>query len=370
MNVLDDIIATLREQGAMPFVDFMHRALYAACGGYYSTGSQVLGRDGDFITAPELTPLFGQTLAHQCAEVLSVLHEPLLFEFGAGSGQLCVDVLTHLESLQALPSAYVILDVSGGLEAQQRALITEKCPRFADRVTWLSRWPTTPFNGVVIANEVLDAMPVHRFLQTDQGLLESYISLNENDGLEEVFKPCVDPRLTAHIEASLPRTYYPYQSEANLFVDGWMRQCYAMLDKGALFLLDYGFPRHEYYHPDRYQGSLMCHYRHRAHTNPLIHVGEQDITAHVDFTHIAEAADAAGFHVAGYTNQASFLLSNGLLSLLEAITDEQERVRANQAVKQLLQPTEMGELFKVMALTKHLDTPLTGFQWQDKRASL
>jgi SAM-dependent MidA family methyltransferase len=163
---------------------------------------------------------------------------------------------------------------------------------------------------------------------------------------------------------------FPYQSEANLFIDDWLQECHAMLNTGAVFLLDYGFPRHEYYHPDRHQGTLMCHYQHRAHTNPLTHIGEQDITAHVDFTHVADAAVSAGFHVAGYTNQASFLLANGLLNCLTDIADEHQRVKSQQALKQLIQPNEMGELFKVIALTKQLDFSLNGFQLHDKRVSL
>ncbi len=360
----------IRQQGAVPFVDFMHRALYAPNLGYYSAGSQQFGVGGDFITAPELTPLFGQALANQCQQVLSLLDAPILFEFGAGSGKLCVDILTHLEQLHCLPREYHILDVSGHLQRQQQAFIDAQIPHLASRVKWLTQWPTNAFNGVVLANEVLDAMPVHRFLQTRDGVLESYITLNEKGALQEEFKPCTNPRLTAHVHTVLENTIYPYQSEANLFIDDWFCQCYAMLNQGAFFILDYGFPRHEYYHPERHHGTLMCHYRHRAHPDPLVHLGEQDITAHVDFTHVAEAAHAAGFHVAGYTNQASFLLANGLLSLLANVENEPARLNSQQAVKQLLQPSEMGELFKVIALTKQVDLPLSGFQLQDKRASL
>jgi len=176
--------------------------------------------------------------------------------------------------------------------------------------------------------------------------------------------------LLDYLKTALPTTLYPYYSEANLFIDGWLEQCGQMLTQGAVILLDYGFPRHEYYHSDRNQGTLMCHYRHQAHPSPLVHIGEQDITAHVDFTHVAEAAQAAGFHVAGYTNQAAFLLANGLLSLLTEITDNVSLINAQQAVKQLVQPSEMGELFKVIALTKNLEVDLTGFQLHDKRASL
>ena len=354
----------------MTFTEFMQEALYAPNLGYYTAGLQKFGPGGDFITAPELTPLFGQTLANQCQQILSTLKNPVLFEFGAGSGRLCVDVLKHLERLDSLPDAYYILEVSSNLRHRQHALIHREIPHLADKISWLSTWPKQPFDGVVIANEVLDAMPVARFLQTSDGLLESYIALNTQGELEECFKPCSDPRLAAQVHTVLAPNVFPYLSEVNLFIDDWLQQCHAMLNTGAVFLIDYGFPRHEYYHTDRHQGTLMCHYRHHAHTNPLAHIGEQDITAHVDFTHVADAAAAAGFHVAGYTNQASFLLANGLLSLLSEIADDHERVNCQQAVKQLIQPNEMGELFKVIALTKHLDLALTGFQLHDKRVNL
>lgn len=370
MTLFEHLCERIQQRGALPFSEFMQEALYQPSLGYYTAGLQKFGKHGDFITAPELTPLFGQTLANQCQQILATLTAPIIFEFGAGSGQLCVDVLTHLERLNCLPDEYHILEVSSNLQHRQRALITLKIPHLAHKVRWLTRWPTTSFCGVVIANEVLDAMPVERFLQTADGLLESFVTLNAHNELTEAFMPCTNPRLLAHVQTVLPPDLVPYQSEANLFIDDWLKQCHAMLDIGAIFLLDYGFPRHEYYHPDRTQGTLMCHYQHRAHTNALAHLGEQDITAHVDFTHVADAAMAAGFHVAGYTNQASFLLANDLLSLLAGIVDEREHVQSQQAVKQLVLPNEMGELFKVIALTKHLDLALNGFQLNDKRVSL
>ena len=370
MTLPDIIRNKIQQQGPIPFVTFMQDALYTPNLGYYCNATEKLGAAGDFVTAPELTPLFGYTLANQCQEILSTLPEPILFEFGAGTGQLCVDILTQLERQQSLPKAYHILEVSGYLQQRQQALIQEKIPHLAEKVTWCSRWPNQPFNGIVIANEVLDAMPVHRFLQTETGLLESHVALQDNQALIEQWLPCRDERLIAHVARVLPPSQSPYQSEANLFIDDWFRSCATMLQQGAVFILDYGFPRHEYYHNDRYQGTLMCHYRHQAHTNPFIHLGQQDITAHVEFTHVAEAAFNAGFHVAGYTHQASFLLANGLLSLLSTIGDEREQIHHRQAIKQLTEPHEMGELFKVMALTKHIEYPLCGFQWQDKRASL
>lgn len=354
----------------MTFDEFMQLALYDLEFGYYSAGLQKFGRHGDYITAPELTPLFGQTLARQCEALLNKLQTPIVFEFGAGSGRLCVDILRSLEQNGCLPDAYRILEVSNDLKHRQMVLVQQEIPHLAERVHWLNRWPEEAFNGVVLANEVLDAMPVTRFLKTPEALCESFITLDAHDELTEIFKPCVNHRLSDYLAHALPTVTLPYLSEANLFIDGWVKQCSNMLNQGAMILIDYGFPRHEYYHPDRNQGTLMCHHQHLAHTNPLIHIGEQDITAHVDFTHVAEAADEAGFQVAGFTNQAAFLLANGLLSLLEAMPDDALRIKTQQAVKQLIQPNEMGELFKVMALTKNMDIELRGFQFYDKRASL
>jgi SAM-dependent MidA family methyltransferase len=370
MNPLSTFLTTqLQQRKEIPFVEFMQLALYHPEFGYYSSDLQKFGSQGDFITAPELTPLFGQTLAQQCQQILAALSKPILFEFGAGSGRLCVDVLKHLETLNSLPEAYLILEVSRNLRHRQIALIEQEIPHLAHRVQWVDQWPEEAFNGVILANEVLDAMPVHRFLQTKDACLESVITLDAHQQFTECFKPCTNARLISHVKQVLPEIY-PYQSEANLFIDSWIEQCSSSLKQGAMLLIDYGFPRHEYYHPDRHQGTLMCHYQHRAHTNPFVHIGEQDITAHVDFTHVAEAAVAANFEVAGYTNQAAFLLANGLLSLLERLPDDRSRVKNAQAVKQLIQPNEMGELFKVIALTKGLDFDLTGFQLHDKRASL
>jgi SAM-dependent MidA family methyltransferase len=366
MNFIDYFKQRWLKNGDVPFVTFMHDALYAPNVGYYSSGLQILGQRGDFVTAPELTPLFGQTLARFCQPILADLPHPVIFEFGAGSGALCVDILKHLQTLNALPDEYLILEVSGHLKARQQAHVREALPDFFPRVKWLNQWPDMPFNGIVLANEVLDAMPVHRFLQTSERLLESYVGFNDMQQLKEIFKPCTNERLMAYVTDVLTKDTVPYLSEANLFVDDWLAQCYAMLNQGVVLMIDYGFPRHEYYHPDRHQGTLMCHYQHFAHSDILANPGEQDITAHVDFTQVAFAADKAGFRVAGYTNQAAFLLSNGLLDLVKNNQDPHE----SPAVKTLLQPHEMGELFKVIALTKQYENPLMGFQLQDKRASL
>lgn len=370
MSILQTLQAKLNQQQAIPFVEFMHLALYAPNEGYYSSGLQKIGKYGDFITAPELTPLFGKTLANQCQQVLKSLESPILFEFGAGSGSLCVALLEHLAESNSLPEKYFILEVSAHLRNRQRELIEQKIPHLAHLITWLNQWPETPFNGIILANEVLDAMPVHRFMKTDQGIMESYVILNEQHQLSEIFKACDNQNVLDYLNNRLSLTHTPYISEVNLFIDNWILHLYRMLQQGVVFLIDYGFPRHEYYHPDRNQGTLMCHYQHHSHTNFLLHPGEQDITAHVDFTHVAEAAQQAGFHIAGYTNQASFLLANGLLSFINDLKSELDQVRAKQAIKQLTHPNEMGELFKVIALSKQIDIALTGFLLQDKRVSL
>jgi SAM-dependent MidA family methyltransferase len=370
MSLLQTLNKQLEQQKEIPFVDLMQAALYDPREGYYSAGLPKIGAQGDFITAPELTPLFGYSLANQCQQVLSMLDTPMIFEFGAGTGALCVSLLHHLETLNSLPETYYILELSAHLRQVQKERIQAHIPHLADKVVWLNEWPNTPFNGVIIANEVLDAMPIHRFLLHEEGLLESYITLDAEQQLVEQFKPCQNTRLLNYIQTNLPDLQAPYLSEVNLFIDAWIEQIYQMLNQGVVLLIDYGFPRHEYYHPDRNQGTLMCHYQHQAHTNPLIHLGEQDITAHVDFTHVAEAGQKAGFHVAGFTNQASFLLGNGLLHLVNTIEDERDAFKAKQAVKQLLQSSEMGELFKVIALTKHIEMPLNGFLLNDKRVSL
>jgi SAM-dependent MidA family methyltransferase len=369
MSLKTFIYKRIKNSGPLSFADYMHLALYSPDLGYYTSGLPKFGPEGDFVTAAEITPLFGYALANQCQQILQTLPLPTLFEFGAGSGLLCVHLLQQLEANHCLPHQYFILEVSAELQARQKTFIHSMLPHLFEKVVWLDDWPTFSFNGVIIANEVLDAMPVHRFRVMEDGIYECFVDLNTENNLIETYKLCTDQRLVQYIQHAVPKFDSPYQSEANLFVESWVEQCHAMLSKGAMFLMDYGFPRHEFYHSDRSQGTLMCHYRHRAHTNPLAHPGEEDITAHVDFTQVAEAAVRAGFHVAGYCNQASFLLSNGLLDFLLQLP-EFERMREQQNVKRLVHEHEMGELFKVIALCKNLDLDLCGFQLQDKRASL
>ena len=367
MTIIERLHSKLNSQAALSFFEFMQMALYDPEGGYYTTGLHKFGQD--FVTAPQLTPLFAYSLAQQCVDILSELSEPILFEFGAGSGQLCCDLLTRLAQLNRLPSAYYILEVSGYLQAEQRRMITATIPHLASKVQWLQAWPEVPFEGVILANEVLDAMPVHRFLQTNEALYEIYVGLSETRQLQDVLHVCDNPRLAQHVHHCIDSSLFPYQSEVNLQMDDWIAQCSQMLTRGLLLIIDYGFPRHEYYHPDRNQGTLMCHYQHRSHTDPFRHIGKQDITAHVDFTHVAETGVAAGFEISGFTSQASFLLANGLLNLIDE-SKSKSLLQQQQAIKTLVQPNEMGELFKVIALTKAWDLPLRGFQMHDRRVML
>lgn len=373
---LNYIASIIQDKGAISFAEFMHLALYDKNFGYYTSGINALGAGGDFITAPELTSLFGKAISNQIKEILLKIQNGVIFEFGAGSGKLCIDILSALKEQDVLPQNYIILEVSEKLKFNQKKLIEEKIPELSSLVTWVKEIPENSINGIIIANEVLDAMPVNRFVKvSNDEILESYIDLDNQDSkeelkLKETFIKTSNHKLIEHVKNILPSDLFPYISEINLFVEPWIKECANMLNQGAMLIFDYGFPEHEYYHPDRNTGTLMCHYKHLTHPNALINVGLQDITAHVDFTHVANKAFKAGFEVSGYVNQASFLIANDLLGLLENIQNDKERILATQMVKKLLNPSEMGELFKVMALTKNLEFNLSGFQLYDKRASL
>ena len=369
MTLTTQIQNSIQQNGAITFAEFMQRALYTPNLGYYSSQATKFGPGGDFTTAPELTNLFGYTLANEFQKLLANNNLPIILEFGAGSGKLCIDILTRLDTLGTLPQEYHIVELSADLRQRQQQLVQQAIPHLASRVKWLSSLPQESFAGIVVANEVLDAMPVARFYKSHNEILESYIDCAQDGTLFEEFRAITTPDLKEYITEKLPHLDN-YISEVNLWLPGWFNACANMLEIGAMFILDYGFPRHELYHVDRKLGTLMCHYQHTAHTNPLINIGMQDLTTHVDFTHVAESAFDAGFHVAGYTNQASFLLANGLLNLLSEVEDEKLLILQQQAVKKLIQPHEMGELFKVIALTKNIHNSLIGFQLNDKRVNL
>ena len=360
--------------GWLSFARFMERALYAPGLGYYAGGAHKFGAAGDFVTAPELSPLFAQTLAAQAAQVMA-LSAPHIVEVGAGSGQLAADLLLELEARAALPESYAILDLSGELRARQQSTLTERAPHLAPRVRWLDRLPEC-FDGLVLANELLDALPVHLVVwgseEAPQAIFERGVSV-ESERFVWRDQPA-SGRLLEHAQQLAAENELPtgYLSEIGLATGDWTAAWAPILRRGALLLIDYGFPRHEFYHPQRSEGTLMCHYRHRAHADPFYLPGLQDITAHVDFTAVVEAGHAAGLDFLGYTTQGVFLLNCGLTEVL-ARTPYEDRAHylpLAASAQKLLGPSEMGELFKVMALGKGIEDTLLGFAQGDRSATL
>jgi len=347
----------------------MEMVLHTPGLGYYGGGAQKFGSSdtgGDFVTAPELTPLFGQTLAVQVDEIMAG-SAPMLMEVGAGSGRLAADLLAALAAAGRAPEHYLILELSGELRARQRETIATAAPALLDSVQWLDRLPDS-FSGCVVANELLDAMPVHALAWREAGLMERGVSA-AGDRFAWAERPA--PAYLARAASGLP-VAAPYESEIGLAAAGWVAEWGRRLECGALLLLDYGLPRHEYYHPGHNGGTLRCHYRHRAHEELFSWPGLSDITAHVDFTAVAEAGHGAGLKVLGYTSQAGFLINLGLGDLLAARreADEASALRAAGAVQMLISPNEMGELFKVIALGRGIDGPLRGFARGDRTHTL
>jgi len=355
--------------GWISFARYMELALHCPGLGYYGGGAHKFGTSeegGDFVTAPELTPLFGRALATQVAEVLSA-SMPAVLEVGAGSGRLAADLLLALDALGQAPDHYLILELSGELRDRQRQTIAIAAPALLDRVEWLDRLPER-FSGCVVGNELLDAMPVHALAWREDGLMERGVTLVESrfTWAERLALPFL-ANAAARLEISAP-----FESEIGLPAASWVAEWGRRLGAGALLLIDYGLPRHEYYHPGRNRGTLRCHYRHRSHDNPFWWPGLSDITAHVDFTAVAEAGHGAGLDVLGYTNQASFLINCGLGEFLAERRAEAEAsaLRATGAVQMLISPNEMGELFKVIALGSGITQPLLGFSRGDRTHTL
>jgi SAM-dependent MidA family methyltransferase len=365
--------------GRISFARYMELALFAPGLGYYSAGSRKFGEQGDFVTAPEISPLFSRALARQVAEVLSVLTDGEILEVGGGSGVMAADMLTELERLDALPTRYAILELSADLQARQRETLHERVPHLLERVVWLNELPARGFCGVVVANELLDALPVHLFHVGEKRVDERFVAWVDDRFQWQLAEP-EGERLKQKL-ASIAQEYFVnegavdkamvgYESEINLAADAWVASIAEMLGTGVVILLDYGFARHEYYHPQRATGTLMCHYRHRGHDDPFVYPGLQDITAHVDFTAIAESAADAGLDVCGYNTQGFFLLANGITELVDPAQDERQRILNAQQIRTLTMPGEMGELFKVITLSKNYNEPLQGFAMQDLRNRL
>jgi SAM-dependent MidA family methyltransferase len=359
--------------GWLSFERFMEMALYEPGLGYYSAGASKLGAGGDFVTAPEVSALFSRCLANQCSEILQQLSSGAILEFGAGSGVMAADLLNELAALGTLPERYFILEVSADLRERQRALVLQQAPAHAARVEWLERLPDE-FRGVVLANEVLDALPVQRFrVRGDQ---INALGVTWQLGCLDWSEVRADAELEAavrRIEASTgERLPDGYTSEINMRLAPWMGSVAAALREGVALFIDYGLPQRQYYRSERREGTLLCHFRHRFHDDPLLNVGMQDIGAWVDFTAVAEAASAAGLSVAGFATQAHFLIGCGLERLMGPVESQElaSRVQLARQAMLLTLPGEMGERFKVIGLTRGFDPPLRGFSVRDLAASL
>jgi SAM-dependent MidA family methyltransferase len=356
----------------LSFERFMEIALYEPGLGYYSAGSAKLGAAGDFVTAPEISDLFSRCLARQCAEVLAITGGEIL-ELGAGTGRMAAVMLESLAAAGVLPERYAILEVSADLAERQRARLQSLPPALFERVVWLERLPERSIRGVVLANEVLDALPCRRFVVGDDGrALELGVSLAALAFCERARAP--DVAFAAAVDkliGELPQALPPgYTSELCLRIDPWVASVGELLERGMILLFDYGLPRSHYYHPQRFSGTLRCHFKQRAHDDPYVNVGVQDITAWVDFTRVAEAALTVELDVAGFCTQAGFLLATGIEALVAEAVGTLEQARRAGEARRLLMPGEMGEAFKAMALTRGYDSALSGFALQDLRHSL
>jgi SAM-dependent MidA family methyltransferase len=354
--------------GWLPFERFMHLALYAPGLGYYSAGSTKLGAAGDFVTAPEISPLFGHCVARQVEELLRDGFDHVL-ELGGGSGALAAHILQAHASSGLLPTRYSILEPSAELRERQRAHIAATVPGLAERVEWIDSLAGGA-RAVVLGNEVLDAIPTH-VVRVRNGIIEELGVTLAGDGeaFERKYQPAGGTLLEAAQLLALPEGY---ETELNLRAQALVRSLGAAIESGVVLLVDYGYSSADYYHPQRSRGTLMCHYRHRAHEDPLILPGLQDITAHVDFTAMADAALEAGMSVLGYTTQADFLVNCGIAEILAELdaTDLRAYVPLAGEAQKLLAPSQMGERFKVLALGKNVSRPLMGFARGDRTHTL
>lgn len=355
-----------QSDGWISFARYMELALYAPGLGYYAGGAAKFGAAGDFITAPEMTPLFGRTLARSAEAVLRVTGGDIL-ELGAGSGRLALDLLCELEARHTLPQRYYILEVSPDLKVRQRALFETEAPHLLELLVWLDQLPQH-FSGLMLANEVLDAMPVHLLHWSAETVSERGVGCAAGEFVWHD-RPLSEGALWQAAQLIQPMS--EYLSEINLAAPAWINSLANCLDRGVLLCIDYGFPRAEYYHPQRDMGTLRVHYRHHSLDDPFYLPGLCDLTAHVDFSAVAEAGEESGLELLGYTSQANYLLNAGLLDLMQTMTPgSTDYLRAAVAVQKLLQPSEMGELFKVIALGRDLGVRLPGFERGDRRGVL
>ncbi len=366
-RVVAHLVHTIAEaEGWISFADYMQAALYAPGLGYYAAGAHKLGPTGDFVTAPELTPLFGRALATQLAQVLAQVPDGEIVEVGPGSGCLAADLLTALAERDALPARYLLLEVSPDLRERQRRYLAARVPELMPRVRWLDALPER-WSGAVLANEVLDAVPAHLIARRGGAWFERGVTVDAATRLAFCERPLAPGMLRNMAEERFPGDG-DYASELNPAAEALVTTIGRRCDRGLMLLVDYGFPAAEYYHPQRDAGTLMAHYRHWTLADPFFYPGLVDMTAHVDFSAVAHAGAAGGMTVAGFASQAQFLVACGVLDALARCGDVQSAayLRAANAVQKLTSAAEMGELFKVLALTRDLDLELVGFRDGDR----
>lgn len=359
--------------GMLPFAKFMSLALYHPTLGYYHAEPFSIGDQGDFITAPHISPLFSRTIAHPCLPILASLKDKNILELGPGMGQFCADLLRELQRLDALPDHYFLYEISPTLRKKQHDFLEKTCPDLLDRIVFLDTLPAD-FNGIILANEVLDAIPFDLFYIDQSHVLERFVT-EQNGHFTWQNAPAKTPDVAKNGAHAFLQYHLPdgYISELHLNTQKYVRTLTRMLKQGVIFFIDYGYGEREYYHPARNKGTLTCFYHHQKNDDPLQLPGLQDITAHVNFTQVIEIAAENGCDLAGYTTQAAFLIASGLLSLAKETASSlspTEEFELYQSIKTLTLPTEMGERIKVMALSKGIDQSIVGFNLEDRRRDL
>ena len=359
----------LKTNNVISFAAFMELALYHPEWGYYNADTFDLGQHGDFTTAPEISSLFAKCIARQIQQITQTLNTRTLLELGAGTGRFAGDVLTELNTLGCLPDQYYIYEISKGLRKNQQHCLQTTYPHLFSRIIWLDTLPEN-FTGTIVANEVLDALPVNCFRVEDNRVWERCVTWKDNQFSWQLCEPSSPQAVDIQTLYSLPNGY---EFEINLNLQPFLQSLSRSLTKGTILFSDYGYGQREYYHPERSQGTLCCFYQHKQHNNPLVLPGLQDITAHVDFTRLIDNAVDCGFSLAGYSSQTAFLLATGLIQLValaEKNLSPADEFKLHHAVKLLTLPTEMGERIKFMALSKGVEIELIGFGMQDRRREL
>ena len=354
------------DRKAITFAEFMDMALYHPTLGYYTSATQVLGRDGDFTTAPELGNLFGKILASKIGSIIDHLDiRAQIYEFGAGTGKLAIQILNELRRLGIYVQEYAIIETSPRLEREQMDLFKISRREFSAKVNWYNELPRNGMQGVVIANEVLDAIPFDLIRITNGEVLRGYV-VETSNGLELQFKTsCEDSFLRTLELIDVSGCENSYTTELHCRAEAWLRTIAEVMTAGSILISDYGFPSHEYYHPDRNEGTLMCHRRHRGLHDPFAYIGCQDITAHLNYSLIAKVAEDSGLSVNGFTTLAGFIVDMASAEMGQSNASAYEQLNFAQQMNMLTSPSEMGEIFKVMELTKGIESSQLGFRTLD-----